>query len=123
MDDHPGKDPRELLAEVTLHLISTYGLLVKALAGLPIPIELPSLLDGWHTEEIDDSLIRAYYLVAEIPLGSRKRETLRGMLLDWIAAADCLLDAQEAPALWKLDFCVTQLVRIRSRWVTYKAIE
>jgi hypothetical protein len=114
MEDHPQRD--DLIAQMTRQLIIAYALVVKALAGLPIPIEVPPMPDTQHDPEIHARLVRAIALLEEIPVDPVYAGHIRGLVIDWLTASDYLADAREDWALWKADFVVTQLTRVHARW-------
>ncbi|MFD0856227.1 hypothetical protein ACFQ07_28570 [Actinomadura adrarensis] len=106
-----------LIKQVTLQLITAYGYVIKALQGLPLPIEIPPLLGDQYRAEVSESLIRvAEVLLTGIPMDPDHRQDVRALVIDWLAANDYLFALQEDYATWKLDFVVTQLTRVKARW-------
>ncbi|MFV2172324.1 hypothetical protein ACFHW2_11920 [Actinomadura sp. LOL_016] len=112
MDTNSG----DIFAKVTLHLIAAYGIVMKALQNLPLPIEVPAILGTHYDAEIADRLVRSLDLLVDIPMGDEKREAVRALVIDWLVARDYLFQAEEDLELWKLDFTVTQITRVHARW-------
>src|SRR5690606_4857253 len=112
--DYPHRD--DLLAEVTLKLVTAYGLVIKALQGLPIPIEVPATVDPYLSTDLEQRLARVLNLLADIPMDTNYRGHVRGLVIDWMTAADYLYQAEEEFHWWKVEFIVTQIQRITLRW-------
>ncbi|MEU9019204.1 hypothetical protein [Actinomadura sp. NPDC048394] len=116
-------DRNRPLEVATLRLIAAYGLVVKALKLLPLPIEVPAVLDSnvW-TAEIRESLVRTCELLNDLPMEEPFRAQVRLILIDWITGSDVLFDAQEEFADWKTDFARIQADRITASWHLVKAM-
>lgn len=112
--DYPHRD--DLLAEVTLKLVTAYGFVIKALQGLPIPIEVPATVDPYLSTDLEQHLARVLNLLADIPMDTNYRGHVRGLVIDWMTAADYLYQAEEEFHWWKVEFIVTQIQRITLRW-------
>ncbi|TDD37876.1 hypothetical protein E1287_07415 [Actinomadura sp. KC06] len=117
MEDH-----NRAIEAAKLRLLATYGLVIKALQMLPIPIEVPAVLDSMWTAEIHESLTRTYDLLNDLPMQEPLRAQVKVMVIDWISAADYLFDAQEEFADWKTDFALIQAERITASWHLVKAM-
>lgn len=111
-----------LLQEVALRLIGTYGFVIKVLQGLPVPIQVSAVVTDRFDLEIGRDLVRALDLLADIPMDATYREQVRGLVIDWLTAADYLADAREDFEFWKVDFVATQLYRVKGRWETIQGM-
>ncbi|WP_141576141.1 hypothetical protein [Actinomadura sp. WMMA1423] len=109
-------DRDDLLAEVTLKLVTAFGFVIKALQGLPIPIEIPATVDPYLSADLEGTLTRALALLNDIPMDTKHREHVRGLVIDWMTAADYLFQVEQDFEWWKVEFVVTQLTRIIIRW-------
>ncbi|MBA9005979.1 hypothetical protein [Thermomonospora cellulosilytica] len=106
MDDH---ERRHLVAED--QLLIAYGVIMRVLAALPLPIKIPSAANI-HGDHVHHSLLRAYDLIGDIPMKDSTREVIREMVLDWVIAEEIVEDDGKYPARWKLDLADTQHARI-----------
>ena len=114
MDYHDDRD--DLLAEVTLKLVTAFGFVIKALKGLPISIEIPATVSPYLSADLEETLTRALALLNDIPMDSDYREHVRGLVIDWMTAADYLFQVEQDFEWWKVEFIVTQLARVIARW-------
>lgn len=112
--DYPHRD--ELLAEVTLKLVTAYGFVIKALQFLPIPIEIPATVSPYLSGDLEATLVRTLALLADVPMDSTHREEIKAMVIDWMTAADYLFQVEQDFEWWKVEFIVTQLTRVNARW-------
>ncbi|MCP9947261.1 hypothetical protein [Actinomadura madurae] len=112
--DYPERD--DLLQEVTLKLITAYGFVIKALQQLPLPIEIPAMVDPYLSIDLEATLVRALALLSDIPMDDAHRDHVRGLVIDWMTAADYLFEAEQAFEWWKVEFITTQLQRVTTRW-------
>lgn len=112
--DYPDRD--DLLAEVTLKLVTAFGFVIKALQLLPIPIEVPATVSPYLGGDLEATLVRALDLLGDVPMDAAHREEIRAMVIDWMTAADYLFQAEEHFERWKIEFITTQVTRVTARW-------
>ena len=120
MDYHD--DREDLLAEVTLKLVTAFGYVIKALQGLPIPIEIPATVSPYLSSDLEETLTRALALLKDIPMDGPYREHIRGLVIDWMTAADYLFQVEQDFEWWKVEFIATQLMRVTLRWDRIQAL-
>lgn len=118
-DDHLDDRHRDqIIEEITLHLIAAYGYVIKALRTLPIPIDAPAAITDQYSSKVEKALTRAIILIRDLPMDDTHREHVKGLVIDWLTAADYLESLREDFQWWHAEFIVTQLYRVGSRWAT-----
>lgn len=98
--------------KAVVNMIAAYGLIMKVLGFLPLPIGIPSLRDSLYAGEVETGLIRAYQALHDLPMDEEAKRFTGQMILDWIAASDVMFRDEEEEASWHLDLVEIQVARI-----------
>ncbi|MFG2002307.1 hypothetical protein ACGFNU_24455 [Spirillospora sp. NPDC048911] len=109
MDDN--SERRDVVA---LGMIAAYGVILKVLAALPVPIALPELMGSMFADEVHEALVRAHQVIEDVPMDEDAMEGAKRTLVDWIAASEMMFSDAEDPETWKVHFIEIQVTRILS---------